>query len=99
MGGTSYCMDFVNGLGIFPDKSYGNTALSADGAGKQGQIPVSCFHGFQILGLDGFLCRQLKADDVFIHIGKNRGVSHPEVFNLSKVGSVVVGADDEIIPV
>lgn len=43
MGGTSYCMDFVNGLGIFPDKSYGNTGLPANGAGEQGQIPVSRF--------------------------------------------------------
>ena len=81
----------------YPLEADGDAGLAAGGAGEQGQVPVAGGHGFFVVWFQGLLLYHLKGDHLVVHIRKEQGIPGLEGFELAEMGSVVVGADDEII--
>ena len=81
----------------YPLEADGDTGLAAGGAGEEGQVPVAGGHGFLVVWVQGLLLHHLKGDHLVVHIRKEQGIPGLEGFEPAEMGSVVVGADDEII--
>ena len=82
---------------VYPLEADGDTGLAAGGAGEQGQVPVTGGHGFFVVWFQCLLLYHLEGDHLVVHIRKEQGIPGLEGFELAEMGSVVVGADNEII--
>ena len=80
-----------------PFKPDRHTGLSVDGAGKQRQIPVPCFHPLRVHGVQRLPLHHLEGHHMLIHICKQDDVPGLELLQLSEMGRIVVGADDQVV--
>ena len=91
MSGGKHCCRRCFG----PDTAQGNTALAADGTGKEGQVPIAVFHLIGSRGKKNFQLGYRIIEAVSVDIREENAVSGMKFLQLPKVRSIVMSGNDE----